>query len=41
MTNKSDPWSYMIYIGLEYIYSHLVSNNFAIDIAILFFYWAI
>ena len=29
------PWSYIISIGLGYLYSHAVSNNFAIVINIL------
>ena len=32
---NSFPWSYIIYIGLGYLDSHIVSTKFAIDIALL------
>ena len=30
----SDPWSYVISIGIGYLYSHVVSTKFAIVIAL-------
>ena len=38
---KSDPWSYMISIGLGYLVNHVVSNKFAIYIALLTSYYVI
>ena len=35
---NSDPWSYVIYIGLGYLDINVVSTNFAIDIALLSLY---
>ena len=36
-----DPWSYVIYIGLGYLDSHVVSTKFVIDITFLSLYCAI
>ena len=36
-----DPWSYMISIGLVYLVNHVVSTEFAIDIAVLSLYCVI
>ena len=38
---NSDPWSYLISIGLGYLDSHVVSTKFVIDIALLSSYCAI
>ena len=38
---NSDPWSYMIYVGLGYLVKHVVSTKFAIDIAFLLSYYVI
>ena len=38
---NSFPWSYVIYIGLGYLDSHVVSTKFDIDIALLSSYCAI
>ena len=35
---NSDPWLYMISIGLGYLDSYIFSTKFAIDIDILLFY---
>ena len=35
---NSDPWSYVISIGLGYLDIHVVSTKFAIDIALLSLY---
>ena len=32
---NSDPWSYVISIGIGYLDSHIVSTKFAIDIPLL------
>ena len=37
----SDTWSYVISIGIGYLYIHLVTNNLALDISILSLYWVI
>ena len=41
MTDNSDHWSYVIFIGIEYLINHIVSTKFAIDIAILSSYCVI
>ena len=38
---NSDPWSYMISIGLGYLVKHVFSTNIVIDIAILSSYCVI
>ena len=38
---NSDTWSYVISIGLGYLYRHVVSTKFAIDISLLLSYCAI
>ena len=38
---NSDPWSYVIYIGLGYLDNHVVSTKLSIVIAILLLYCVI
>ena len=38
---NSDPWSYVISIGLWYLVSHVVSTKFVLDIALLSSYFGI
>ena len=40
-TINYSPWSYVIYIGLSYLDSHVVSTKFAIDAALLLSYCTI